>query len=169
MSNKCLTFIFTVLLLLGVNLAFAQTDSISAAGDSSSSAAFVEFRNRLAEIERQRLIDSVKKAELEVQLSSLKTTDNLKKEELQRQLQTGLDDFYVSYQINAYIRAANKQEAIYSDLHQHIQDVCNEQGIEIMSLHYRADRDGNMSTIPSDYLPKDYTAPSFKIKTEKDN
>ena len=78
-------------------------------------------------------------------------------------LQTGLEDFYVSYQINAYIREANKQTDIYSVLYQNIQDVCNEKGIEIMSPHYRAARDGNNTTIPEDYLPEDYKAPGFNI------
>ncbi|MDP2686793.1 MAG: mechanosensitive ion channel [Aequorivita sp.] len=82
-------------------------------------------------------------------------------------LQTSLEDFYVAYQINAYVREANKQAKIYSDLHQNIQDVCNERGIEILSPHYRAARDGNATTIPSDYLPKDYEAPSFNVKTKK--
>lgn len=78
-------------------------------------------------------------------------------------LQTSLDDFYVSYQINAYIREVGKQALIYSNLHQNIQDVCNEMGIEILSPHYRAARDGNITTIPADYLPKDYKAPSFNV------
>ncbi len=80
-------------------------------------------------------------------------------------LQTSLDDFYVSYQINGYIREPNKQATIYSELHQHIQDVCNEKGIEIMSPHYRAARDGNTSTIPASYLPKNYEVPGFNIFT----
>jgi small-conductance mechanosensitive channel len=49
-------------------------------------------------------------------------------------LQTSLDDF-CSYQINAYVKEPNKQAVIYSNLHQNIQDVCNERGIEIMSPH----------------------------------
>lgn len=69
-------------------------------------------------------------------------------------LQTGLEDFYVSYQINAYIREPNQQASIYSELFQNIQDVCNEKGIEIMSPHYRAERDGNTTTIPEGYLSK---------------
>ena len=81
-------------------------------------------------------------------------------------LQTSLDDFYVSYQINAYTRESNKQAVIYSELHQNIQDLCNKAGIEIMSPHYRAARDGNQSTIPTDQLPKDYQIPSFRFKKE---
>lgn len=78
-------------------------------------------------------------------------------------LQKSLEDFYVAYEINAYIKEANKQAVIYSNLHQNIQDVCNEKGIEIMSPHYRAARDGNTSTIPSSYLGNDYKAPSFNV------
>lgn len=84
-------------------------------------------------------------------------------------LQTSLDDFYVAYQINGYSREASKQALTYSFLHQNIQDVFNERGIEILSPHYRAARDGNTITIPSDYLPKDYQAAGFKIKIEKDS
>ena len=69
-------------------------------------------------------------------------------------LQTSLDDFYVSYELNAYTKEPNKQAKIYSELHQNIQDTCNEMGIEILSPHYRADRDGNQTTIPSNYRKK---------------
>ena len=80
-------------------------------------------------------------------------------------LQTSLDDFYVSYQLNAYTDNANSMAKIYSELHQNIQDKCNEADIEILSPHYRQIRDGNQSTIPANYLPKDYQAPGFKIET----
>ncbi|MFM7442104.1 MAG: mechanosensitive ion channel family protein, partial [Snowella sp.] len=76
-------------------------------------------------------------------------------------LQTSLDDFYVSYQLNAYTDQTHLIMTIYSELHQNIQDKCNEVGIEIMSPHYSAMRDGNQTTIPEAYLPADYTAPGF--------
>ncbi|WP_094122909.1 mechanosensitive ion channel family protein [Hymenobacter glacialis] len=79
-------------------------------------------------------------------------------------LQTSLDDFYVSYQLNAYTREASRQAAIYSRMHQHIQDQFNAAGVEIMSPHYRAARDGSHSTIPADYLPPDYQAPPFRVE-----
>ena len=83
-------------------------------------------------------------------------------------LQTSLDDFYVSYELNAYTDQPNKMAAVYSELHQNIQDFCNEAGIEILSPHYGALRNGNPSTIPTDYLPKDYQAPPFPIKMSRD-
>ncbi|WP_291287651.1 mechanosensitive ion channel family protein [Flavobacterium sp.] len=82
-------------------------------------------------------------------------------------LQTSLDDFYVSYQINVYTKMPTKQPLIYSSLHQNIQDTFNAAGIEIMSPHYNALRDGNTTTIPESYLKKDYETPSFKVKNEK--
>ena len=82
-------------------------------------------------------------------------TEFVLKEPLPFALQTGLEDFYVAYELHAYIREANKQGTIYSELHQNIQDVFNERGIEIMSPHYRAERDGNESTIPKGNLKKE--------------
>ncbi|RXM44851.1 mechanosensitive ion channel family protein [Flavobacterium sp. YO64] len=81
-------------------------------------------------------------------------------------LQTSLDDFYVSYQINVYTKEPTKQPLIYSSLHQNIQDAFNEAGIEIMSPHYSALRDGNMTTIPENYLKNDYKPSSFNIKNK---
>lgn len=63
-------------------------------------------------------------------------------------LQTSLDDWYVSYQVNAYTDLPDRMAAIYSDLHSNIQDKFNAAGIEIMSPHYRAVRDGNQTTVP---------------------
>ncbi len=96
-------------------------------------------------------------------------TPMIMKEPVPFVLQTSLDDFFVSYQINAYVREASKQAIIYSNLNQNIQDVCNERGIEILSPHYRAARDGNNTTIPKDYLPNDYQAPGFNVNVKQDN
>jgi small-conductance mechanosensitive channel len=93
-------------------------------------------------------------------------TELIEKDPVPFVLQTSLDDFYVSYQINAYTRVANKQQLTYSNLHQNIQDMFNEAGVEIMSAHYKYIRDGNQSTVPADHLPEDYIAPSFRVKTE---
>ena len=99
-------------------------------------------------------------------LNAADRTEAILKEPKPFVLQTSLDDFYVSYQINGYTRETNSFNRIYSSLHQNIQDCCNEMGIEIMSPHYRAQRDGNNTTIPADYLPADYKAPGFNVNIE---
>jgi len=78
-------------------------------------------------------------------------------------LQTSLDDFYVSYQLNTYTDQPAIMARTYSELHQQIQDKFNQAGVEIMSPHYRAARDGNQTTIPAGDLPKDYRAPAFRV------
>ncbi len=55
-------------------------------------------------------------------------------------LQTNLNDFYISYQINAYTREANLQAVIYSNLLEHIQDVFKEANVEILSPQYNVIR-----------------------------
>jgi small-conductance mechanosensitive channel len=90
-------------------------------------------------------------------------TELLEKKPAPFVLQTSLDDFYVSYEINAYTKHPNKQPLIYSNLHQNIQDCFNEAGLEIMSSHYSSLRDGNRTTIPNDYLDENYSTPAFNI------
>jgi len=55
-------------------------------------------------------------------------------------LQTKLNDFYVSYQVNAYTHQAGKQAVIYSSLLEHIQDELNTAGIELLSPNYNVIR-----------------------------
>jgi len=105
----------------------------------------------------------------ELLINAALATDGIMKDENHKPfvLQTSLDDFYVAYQINAYTDQSHRMATIYSGLHQNIQDKFNEAGVEILSPHYRAARDGNMTTIPSNYLPKDYKAPSFNVSLNK--
>jgi len=78
-------------------------------------------------------------------------------------LQTGLNDYNISYELNAYTDDPAHMAATYSVLHQNIQDAFNEAAVEILSPAYSAIRDGNRSTVPEDHLPPDYTAPSFRV------
>jgi len=91
-------------------------------------------------------------------------TDLLEKTPAPFVLQTSLDDFYVSYEINAYTKHPNQQPLIYSYLHQNIQDCFNEAGLEIMSPYYNSLRDGNKTTIPDEYLKKGYQRPGFNVQ-----
>lgn len=83
----------------------------------------------------------------ELLLRAAENTSGILKQPRPFVLQTALNDFFVTYQINAYTDQANNVANIYSELHQNIQDSFNEGGIEILSPHYMQLRDGNMSTI----------------------
>jgi small-conductance mechanosensitive channel len=79
-------------------------------------------------------------------------------------LQTALNDFSVTYEINAFVAAPLRLPEIQSAVHANIQECFNEAGVEIMSPNYYALRDGNKVTIPSRHLPADYAAPAFTVR-----
>ncbi|PKN13360.1 MAG: mechanosensitive ion channel protein [Deltaproteobacteria bacterium HGW-Deltaproteobacteria-4] len=83
-------------------------------------------------------------------------------------LQTALNDFYVSYELNATTDAPSAMPVIYSELHKNIQDHFNEAGVEIMSPHYSALRDGNTITIPANYLAAEYQPATHRINITGD-
>jgi small-conductance mechanosensitive channel len=78
-------------------------------------------------------------------------------------LQTALNDYNVAYELNAYTRKPEIMPRLYSTLHQNIQARFNAAGVEIMSPAYTALRDGNMVTLPADFLPADYRPPAFRM------
>jgi len=80
-------------------------------------------------------------------------------------LQTSLDDWYVSYEINAYTKEPKYMSFTYSELHKNILEKFDAAGVEIMSPHYYALRDGNHSTVPSILGEKGYTAPVFQLNS----
>ena len=54
-------------------------------------------------------------------------------------LQTGLGDFYVSYELNAYTDHAAHMDQMYADLHRNVLDSFNEYGVQITSPNYVLD------------------------------
>lgn len=79
--------------------------------------------------------------------------------------QTALNDFNVSYEINAYTGRSDLMKETYSALHRNIQDQFNAAGVEIMSPNYHAVRDGNTVTIPAGQRPEGYRASGFRVQT----
>jgi small-conductance mechanosensitive channel len=77
--------------------------------------------------------------------------------------QTALNDFYVTYEINAYTDAPRDMIDIYAALHARIQDAFCAAGVEIMSPHYTSLRDGNAVAIPEALRPSGYRAPAFRV------
>ncbi|ELS00483.1 small-conductance mechanosensitive channel [Xenococcus sp. PCC 7305] len=99
----------------------------------------------------------------QVLLDAAHATENVLEKPAPSVFQTSLDDFYVSYELRAHIPTVKTKLLTTSQLHQNIQDKCNEADIEILSPQYSAIRDGNQNTIPENYLPSDYVPPGFKI------
>ncbi|MFD1293004.1 mechanosensitive ion channel family protein [Lutibacter holmesii] len=94
-------------------------------------------------------------------------------------LQKSLDDYYVSYELNAHTFESKKIPFIYSEIHKNILDIFNDAGIEILSPAYMAARDGSLTTVPSklkseDKTPLDkivdhLTGRNQQVKVEKSN
>ncbi len=99
----------------------------------------------------------------ELLISAAGATPNILDQPKPFVLQTALNDFYVSYEINAFTDQPNLMAQTYSDLHQNIQDKFYQAGVEIMSPHYFGVREGNRVAIPAEYVPQSYVAPAFRI------
>ncbi|WP_216909835.1 mechanosensitive ion channel domain-containing protein [Synechococcus sp. CCY 0621] len=63
-------------------------------------------------------------------------------------LQTSLNDFHISYELNAYVEDVDTYRSTLSELLGAIQDQFAGAGVEILSPGYHAMRDGNGSTVP---------------------
>jgi small-conductance mechanosensitive channel len=87
-------------------------------------------------------------------LMAAEKTPGLLREPAPFVLQKSLDDFYITYELNAYTNTPLAMPQIYSDLHKNIQDAFNEYGVQIMSPSYRFDPD-RPKVVPKDkwYAP----------------
>jgi small-conductance mechanosensitive channel len=63
-------------------------------------------------------------------------------------LQTALNDFHISYELNAFVRDVGTYRQSLSDLLAAIQDQFAAADVEILSPGYHAIRNGNRSTVP---------------------
>lgn len=76
----------------------------------------------------------------ELLMEVARATDNLSKKQKPFILQDSLSEFYVEYQLNVYVKDANLMTKVYSDLRQNTQDVFAKAGIELLSPHYRVNK-----------------------------
>ncbi|NEQ42293.1 MAG: mechanosensitive ion channel family protein [Leptolyngbya sp. SIOISBB] len=89
-------------------------------------------------------------------------------------LAVSLDDFYISYELNAYLNPIvtylkpELRPRIYSDLHKNIQKECLNKGIEILSPHYEAARRGDIPAVPQESLPKFIKDSVYKAKVVRE-
>ena len=68
-------------------------------------------------------------------------------------LQLALNDFHISYELNASVRDVNRYRQTLSDLLAAIQDHFAAANVEILSPAYHAMRNGNPSTVPREAVP----------------
>jgi small-conductance mechanosensitive channel len=76
----------------------------------------------------------------ELLIKAAENTDAIIKDKKPFVLQTALNDFYISYELNAYTDKPKFMALIYSRLHQNIQDEFNNADVEILSPHYKVNR-----------------------------
>ncbi len=84
----------------------------------------------------------------ELLISAARETDGILQAPEPFVLQKSLNDYSITYELNAYTDKPGTMAVLYSELHNKIQDKCREAGVDILSPMYAAVRDGNKSTIP---------------------
>lgn len=80
--------------------------------------------------------------------------------------QRALNDFHVTYELNASTKLAEKQMDLYSDLHAAIQDKFAEAGVEILSPGYQTLRDGNADVLPAEPTGPRNEPGGFRLKKD---
>ena len=85
-------------------------------------------------------------------VKAARATDNVADDPAPYVHQLSLDDFAVTYMLATYIDDPTLSPETLSNLHENIQDVFNEAGIEIMTPSVRAVRDSLDPAMPEKYL-----------------
>jgi small-conductance mechanosensitive channel len=82
-------------------------------------------------------------------LLAAERTEGILKEPKPFVWQRSLDDFFVTYELNAYTNSPRDMLHTYSELHRHILDAFNEHGVQITSPHYEGDP-SNLKVVPKE-------------------
>ncbi len=68
--------------------------------------------------------------------------------------QRSLSDFYVEYELIVYLDRPEERVPILSELHTHVQDAFNEQGVQIMSPHFESQPNERVFVPKAQWFPK---------------
>jgi small-conductance mechanosensitive channel len=104
----------------------------------------------------------------ELLLSAARKTGHVLERPAPWVVQTQLHDFYVCYELDAYIDDPVNQHFILSELNQNVQDAFFAAGVEILSPHYAQLRDGSAPAIPEAQVPKGAHGRGFPVTIRKD-
>jgi small-conductance mechanosensitive channel len=84
----------------------------------------------------------------ELMLAAAKSVKGISDEVEPYVIQTSLNDFHISYELNAFVIGADTYRETLSDVLAALQDHFAAAGVEILSPGYHAIRNGNASTLP---------------------
>ena len=87
-------------------------------------------------------------------LSAAEQTAGVRKDPPPRVWQKALSDFYVEYELVVNLDHPEERVPILSELHTHIQDAFNEQGVQIMSPHFEGQPNQKVFVPKSQWFPK---------------
>jgi small-conductance mechanosensitive channel len=87
-------------------------------------------------------------------LQAADQTAGLRKDPAPRVWQKALSDFYVEYELVVNLDHPEERVQILSELHSHIQDVFNEQGVQIMSPAFESQPEEKIVVPKSKWFPK---------------
>ena len=100
-------------------------------------------------------------------VKAARATDNVADDPAPYVHQLSLDDFAVTYMLATYIDDPTLSPETLSNLHENIQDVFNEAGIEIMTPSVRAVRDSLDPAMPEKYLSEGNTAIQGQLEGDR--
>jgi small-conductance mechanosensitive channel len=87
-------------------------------------------------------------------LQAAAETDGVRQDPPPRVIQRALSDFHVEYELIFNVDDPAKRLAILSELHTHIQDNFNEEGVQIMTPHYESQPNERVFVPKSQWFPK---------------
>jgi small-conductance mechanosensitive channel len=99
----------------------------------------------------------------ELLLAAASRTPGVRKDPAPWVVQAALQDFYVHYELDAYVDDPARQHFVLSDLNQAVQDAFFAAGVEILSPHYAQLRDGSRPAIPPEHAPAG-PGPAFPVE-----
>ena len=92
-------------------------------------------------------------------LQAAAQTTGLRKDPAPRVWQRALSDFYVEYELEVNLDQPEDRVPVLSELHMHIQDAFNEQGVQIMSPHFEGQPHEKVFVPKSGWFPKTVDSP----------
>lgn len=83
----------------------------------------------------------------ELLIAAANKTEGLDRSTMPFVRQDRLADFYIIYELKAFSQKPNEMPHTYSEIHKNILEEFDAAGIEILSPHYKVERDRNISKV----------------------